>query len=82
MHGLEQVPKGVMRKPVNVKWQKIAKMFTKVLYKTAKILQHYDFALLSKHILIMRKSFVDFQTLKIVVCISGTYFILRKTEYL
>ena len=50
MHGLEQVPKGVMRKPVNVKWQKIAKMFTKVLYKTAKILQHHDFALLSKHI--------------------------------
>ena len=42
-------------------------MFTKVQYKTATILQHYDFALLSKHILIMWKSFVDFQKLKMLM---------------
>ena len=30
-----------------------AKMFTRVLYKTATTFQHYDFVLLSKHILIM-----------------------------
>ena len=53
MDGLEQIPKCVMQKQVNVKWQQIAKMFTKVLYKTATILQHYDFVLLSKHTLIM-----------------------------
>ena len=35
MHGLEQVPKGVMQKQVNIKQQSVAKMFTKVLYKTA-----------------------------------------------
>ena len=42
-------------------------MFAKVLYKTATILQHYDFVLLSKHILIMWKSPVDFQKLKMLM---------------
>ena len=42
-------------------------MFTKVIYKTATIIQHYDFVLLSKHILVMWKSFVDFQYLKMLV---------------
>ena len=30
-----------------------SKMFTRVLYKTAATLEHYDFVLLSKHITIM-----------------------------
>ena len=42
-------------------------MFTKVLYKTATILQHYEFVLLSKHILIMWKFFVGFQKLKMLM---------------
>ena len=42
-------------------------MFTRVLYKTATTLQHYDFVLLSKHILIMWKSPVDFQKLKMLM---------------
>ena len=57
-------------------------MFTKVLYKTATILQHYDFVLLSKHILMMWKSFADFQKLKMLMCISGTNFVLIKAGYL
>ena len=38
-----------------------------ILYKTATTLQHYDFVLLSKHILIMWKSPVDFQKLKMLM---------------
>ena len=44
-----------------------AKMFTRVLCKTATTFQHYDFVLLSKHILIMWKSPVDFQKLKMLM---------------
>ena len=55
MHGLEQVLKDVMQKQMNVNGSKLHKCFyiKKVLYNIATILQHYDFVLLSKHILIM-----------------------------
>ena len=42
-------------------------MFSKVLYKTGAILQHCDFVLLSRPILIMGKSFVDFKKLKMLM---------------
>ena len=45
------------------------KIFTRVLYKTATTLQHYDFVLLSKHILITWKSPLDFQKLKMFMAL-------------
>ena len=53
IHGLEQVPEGKMQKQANDKWQLMQKKLTRVLYRTATTLQHYDFVLLSKHMVIM-----------------------------
>ena len=47
-----------------------AKMFNRVLYETATTLQHCDFVLLSKHILTMWKSPVDFQKLKMLMVLK------------
>ena len=47
-----------------------AKMFTRVLYKTAATLQHYDFVLLSKYTATMLKSparFPKFKILRVLV---------------
>ena len=43
MCGLEQVPKDVMQKQTNVNGPVNAKMFARLLYKTATTLQHYGF---------------------------------------
>ena len=41
-----------------------AKMLTRVLYKTAATIQHYDFVLLSKYTATMLKSPADFPKFK------------------
>ena len=49
-------------------------MFSKDLYKTGAILQDYDFVLLSRPILIMRKSFVGFKKLKMLMVLVHLWY--------